>query len=68
MHDALPLLTLNSSEVRDIELHAASMKNSLLEFNRLLNIYRKHEARQELSLLLDAKLNDLQALEIKLQE
>ena len=68
MLDLLPLLTISSSEVRDIEMASAGAKNSLLEFNRLLNVYRRHEARYDLLEKLQSKIDEAAVVETQLKQ
>lgn len=68
MTDLLPLLTVSSTEDHDIVLNSIAAKNSILEFNKLLNVYRKHEAKHQLLELLSAKVESAKELETKLQQ
>lgn len=68
MLDLLPMLTVKSHDERDIISNTVAAKNSVIEFNKLLNVYRKHEARQELLETLTKKLEEANQLENRLAQ
>jgi hypothetical protein len=68
LQDLLPMLTIKSHDERDIVANSVAAKNSIVEFNKLLNVYRMHEARQELFEKISLKLEEGKQLEQKLQQ